>query len=454
MKKLAIFLSTVILLSLIFFTNNLFAIGHEKVHWVYKGASVSDYDPELKHFFWETERPPYGPWDKIALHRFVRQKHSWDADPYLPSKDPRKVLFIIPGTWDRGCPKGSNPNISETWFFAAHGYDVYSIEFRTGYIKPNLAYDQFAEFGLSDVLRATTDWTYGVFREDIKACVEFAKKISRTSKLFLAGRSRGGTQMYIYAAKYWREDLKGLIGLDGGSPWLPVENPSQQKSRDEFLAAIQAFKNGTLPAPYNTFLSQVSAYYDEFQFAAAVPYAKTTVGGPLPTTDNLNPPIPSFAPDDKKNINFVSDLVAWRSYYSWGAGKVSNYYTPYPGGQGETYMDRSVLLEIYAIFTRYWPRIQDLEASFMSGYANCPFLDYDDVNDINLPILHFFSELGCPAGSCLNTSQPYKVKSKDITLKYLPGYGHLDVYAGTHSLEDVKEPMLEWMNQRIGGYKK
>lgn len=85
--------------------------------------------------------------------------------------------------------------------------------------------------------------------------------------------------------------------------------------------------------------------------------------------------------------------MAWRSYYSWGAGKVSNYYTPYPGGQGETYMDREVLLDIYAIFTRYWPRIQDLEASFMTGYANCPFLDYDDVGDITLPILHFFSEL-------------------------------------------------------------
>jgi pimeloyl-ACP methyl ester carboxylesterase len=44
-----------------------------------------------------------------------------------------------------------------------------------------------------------------------------AKKLSRAKKIFLAGRSRGGTQMYIYASKYWQEDLKGLIGLDGAA---------------------------------------------------------------------------------------------------------------------------------------------------------------------------------------------------------------------------------------------
>jgi hypothetical protein len=49
----------------------------------------------------------------------------------------------------------------------------------------------------------------------------------------------------------------------------------------------------------------------------------------------------------------------------------------------------------------------------------------------------------------LNNPQPYKVQSTDVTLKYLPGYGHLDVYAGTHSLEEVKQPALEWMNARL-----
>ena len=131
MKKLAYFyIAAVFLFSAVLVTNS-FAFSHEKDNWQYKGVTVSAYDPNVKHYTWETARAPDGPWDKIALHRYVRQPHNWDDDPYRPSPDPRKVLFIIPGTWDRGQEKGSDPNISETWFFAANGYDVYSMGFRT-----------------------------------------------------------------------------------------------------------------------------------------------------------------------------------------------------------------------------------------------------------------------------------------------------------------------------------
>lgn len=187
MKKLIFYsLATAFLLSLLFMVNHSFACGHEKVNWEYKGLRVSQYDPELKQYTWETSRPPYGPFDKISLYRFVRQRPHWDEYPYRPSKDPRKVLFIIGGTWDPGFPKGTNPYVSEPWFFAAKGYDVYTIGFRTSYIKPNLAYSQFPEFGLTDALKGTADWTYGQFREDIKACIELAKKNFRCQKIILS----------------------------------------------------------------------------------------------------------------------------------------------------------------------------------------------------------------------------------------------------------------------------
>ncbi len=443
MKKLAYCSAAFVLLFFVMGITHSFAHDPWKVNWEYKGSSISEYDSDLKHYVWETARPPYGPFDKIALHRYIHQRNNWDANPYRPSQDPRKVLFIIPGTWDRGAPKGSNPNISETWFFAAHGYDVYSIEFRTGYIIPNLAYAQFAQFGLGDALSGTADWTYGVFREDIKACVELAKKLSGSHKLFLAGRSRGGTQMYIYAAKYWRQDLKGLISLDGGGAYVNVD-PTKQMPLSQFQANVAAFMaNG----PY---LSEVSGY-EQSNFAGAVPFAKTTVGGPLPATNSLIPPIPAFAPPDKNQINFVSDLVAYGAYWAWGAGLVTNYYKPYPGGNGETYMDREVLIGIESNFTRYWPRIQDLEGAFMAYYLDNPYLDYDDTGKITLPIIFFASELSCPSGICQHLPPSYQPRtaSADITTIYLQGYGHLDVYAGTHSVEQVKQPMLEWMNDRL-----
>jgi len=447
MKKLFCCSIAAIFFCSIMFAANSFAFHHEGVDWVYQGSSVAESDPHLKHFVWETARPPYGPFDTIALHRYVHQKHEWIGDPYSPAKDRRKVLFIIPGTWDRGQPKGSDPNISENWFFAANGYDVYSMEFRTGYI-PNLAYAQFQEFGLGDALKATADWTYGVFREDIKVCVDLVKGISRVHKLFLAGRSRGGMQMWMYAAKYWKQDLKGLISLDGGGPYVLVW-PAKQTSQKKFEANVAALKaNG----PYQ---SEVSGY-EAAQFAGAVPFAKTTVGGPLPPVAALT--FPPGTPPDKAQMNYVSDLIAYGAYYAWGAGMVTNYYKPYPDGAGETYMDREVLVGIESNFTRYWPSIQTTETNAMTYYADCPYLDYDDTAEVDLPIIFFASEFGCTTmGACFNPSSPVppgasvaaRTASTDVTSIILTGFGHLDVYAGTHALEMVKQPVLEWMNDRL-----
>lgn len=407
--------------------------------WQYKGVVVETLPEGVNHYKWELERPPYGPFDKIALHRFVYEPQNQLALPDRPAKDKRKVLFIIPGTWDSGSPKGTDPRFSENHFFAASGYDTYSIDFRTSYVA-NLAYDQFGSQGYADALHDTSDWTYAVFREDIKACVDKAKQLSRARNLFMAGRSRGGTQLFIYASKYWRQDLKGLISLDGGGKIMPPSGT--QLTEAQYDAAVAAFRAG------GTLLSEVGSF-ELGRFAGAVPFATTAVGGPLPETDTLDPPIPADAPPDKSQINTVSDLVAYGSFYTWGAGRVTNYYTPYPGGSGETFMDLDALIDIESNFTRYWPAIQDLEGNQLNAYSgeDCPFLEYDD-HLANLPMIAFLSELFCPGGACLSLPGN-KTLSDDVTINYLPGYGHLDVYAGTHSLEEVKQPMLEWMNERL-----
>jgi pimeloyl-ACP methyl ester carboxylesterase len=452
-KKLAYCSFAFVLLLSVTVVTNSYAHDYWKVNWEYKEAEVSANDPDLKHYIWETARPPYGAWDKIQLHRFIRQKSNWDLDPYRPSQDARKVLFIVPGTYDRGFTKGSDINFSENWFFAANGYDVYSIEFRTAFM-PNLAQNQFAqpEFGLANELKATAEWTYDIFREDIKACVELAKRLSRAKKLFMAGRSRGGSQTWMYSAKY-ATDLKGLISLDGGVPFVLV-NPSAQMSQAAFQAAVGALKaNG----PY---LDEVGGY-ELNQFAGAVPFSTTSVGGPLPPLAALT--FPPGTPPDKAQMKYVSDLLAYGFYYSSGAGMITNYYALYPGGNGETYMDRAELVSIAVNFTRYWPRIQDLEGAAIANYGPndiTPFgFDYNLTGKVNLPILSFAGELTCTAmkacwefGSPVPAGATYvpRTAGNDVTDIYLQHFGHLDVYGGTHSREKVKQPMLEWMNQRLG----
>jgi len=454
MKKVIYFSLAAIFFCCIMVAANSFAFHHQGMHWVYQGSSVSEQDPHLKHFVWETARTPNGPFDTIALHRYVRQNLEWIGDPYGPAKDRRKVLFIIPGTWDRGSAKGSDPNVSETWFFAANGYDVYSMDFRTSYI-PNLSYAQLQDqnFGLDDALKATADWNYALFREDIKACVDLAKDISRTHRLFLAGRSRGGWQMWMYAAKYWKQDLKGLISLDGGGPYVLVDaNPGKQMTQAYFQYIVGLFKNGVLPG--YPFLAEVGGY-EQAQFAGAVPFSTNAVGM------TSIPPIPQ---PNGQPVKTVSDLVAYGAYYAWGAGIVTNYYTPYPGGAGETYMDQDVLIGIESNFTRYWPNMQNLETGALNNYANNPYLDYDDTQEVDLPILHFASAFGCYSGivhDCYNPSSPVepgqsvaaRTASTDVTSVILIGtgkdYGHLDIFSGTHARQDVMQPALDWMNDRL-----
>ena len=218
--KRSVFVLSLILFAVAALTaSNAFAKKYRQANdWEYLGAAVVEDNPGLIHYKWETVRPPFGPFDQIALHRFVFEPNNKNFVPGRPAPDKKKVIFIIPGTWSQGSSKGSDPNVTTSYFLALNGYDVYSMDFRTKYI-PDLAYGQFEELGVD--ISGTADWTYDLFREDIKACVDLTKKISRARKIFLGGRSRGATQMYIYASKYWKQDLKGLISLDGGIKGAP-----------------------------------------------------------------------------------------------------------------------------------------------------------------------------------------------------------------------------------------
>jgi hypothetical protein len=115
---------------------------------------------------------------------------------------------------------------------------------------------------------------------------------------------------------------------------------------------------------------------------------------------------------------------------------------------------------VLAGLTRYWPRVHDVEGAGMANYTPpAPsFLDYNQTADLTLPIIFFGNDFGCfimgayydptstvPEGQSV---QP-RTASTDVTSNILRGYGHLDIYSGTHSLQDVKEKMLGLMNERL-----
>lgn len=377
--------------------------------WKLKGISAVENNPKLLHMVWEVARPPYGIYDKIKLHRVVSlEKDSSD----------KKVILMLPGTWGAGgWSEVTDSNVNSMLYLAASGYDVYMMGFRTANI-PNMDYDQLVKAHPDAV--ATIDWNYAAYREDVKACVEKIKNVSKTSKMFMSGFSRGVSLMLIYANKY-QDDLTGMVVFDGLIQKTPPMGPQLDEATYKML--IDWYKAGQLPNPFSgeplPWVVDVEApNYDSWKLAGALPNSKKMVGAALPS-----------------NFTSVSDLVADEAYQLWGPSVLTNYY----GG----YIDRDVLIRIVNEFDRFHPCIQTLEDIQMMAWDNVPFFNYDD-NEVDLPAIAFMSLVTCPGG--VVPSLPNKTKNPDVTIKFMSGYGHMDILFGKNSLTDVKKPLLDWLN--------
>lgn len=379
--------------------------------WQLKEIGTIKTNPLLVHNIWEVNRPPYGTLDKITLHRVISQ----NSRPILS----KKVILMLPGTWQAGgWSKITDGNVNPMIYLANNGYDVYTIDYRAANI-PDMDYDQFATKNID--ISSTTNWTFGVYREDVKACVEQIKKLSGVTRIFMSGFSKGATLMYIYANKY-ESDLKGLISFDGEIKryFPPTGTPPMDEATYNFT--IDLFKKGQLPitsvgvAPWLQNIT--TSNYENWKLAGVLPFARKMVGATLP-----------------EQFTTISDWVADDAHNLWGPGFFANY----KGGS----IDRDVLVTVIDEFTRYYPAIQSFEHLQLAAYNyDVPYFDYFQ-NQINLPALGFLTQLTYPPNI---DAVPNLTNSSDVTVKFLPGYGHMDVIFGKNSLKDVKKPLLEWLN--------
>jgi pimeloyl-ACP methyl ester carboxylesterase len=380
---------------------------------VHDGRGVKAY-PDLREYVWETERPPFGDYDKIGLHRVVKT-----------GIEPRGVVFICPGTWSNGEQLTSNP--SEDWwtayenhsfalYLANRDFDVYAIDYRTHfvpiYLDPaNLAF--------------MADWGWDQWISDIKAAVDLAKEVSGAKRIYMAGDSFGGSATMNYASKYWDEDLKGILLRDGGTGTKYPELVTNMYNLPAMIAGMIA--TGTWSwevgsAPGSIFILK---YADE---NPAAPANNPFTGEPLEPT--INP----FTGLPWANI---AEWAAFAIYMAWGPGVVSNIY----GGYG----DPSVMLHIDATFDRYWPIRLNLESAAIADWDNCPYVTYDfddHYSEIDVPLLAFTSEL---FGLAYWGPFRHGIANPDFTGTYLWGYGHLDVFSGEYSASDVSAPTYEWL---------
>ncbi|MEM3586784.1 MAG: alpha/beta fold hydrolase [Candidatus Jordarchaeaceae archaeon] len=377
-----------------------------------EGRGVKAY-PDLREYVWTTSRPPYGPFDKIAVHRIL--------NPKLESKG---VVFILPGTWSNGEQLVSNPpedswtmfeNHSIAYYLANRGFDIYSIDYRTHFVPIYLNTSQLSFFA---------NWGWDQWISDIKEAVKLAKALSGAQRIYLAGESFGGIAAMNYASLYWAEDLKGIILLDGGTGG---KNQSLVTNTFNLTRALNAMiATGTwareVGSPGSIFL---------FKFAVENPGAPANIPG----TDI--PLEPTINPITGKPWSNITEYLAYSIYMTWGPGVVSNIY----GGYG----DPSVMILINSRFDRYWPTRLTLESQAITDWDNCPYVKFDfDDNYINIdvPLLAFSSGL---FGYVFFGPFIHGIANPDFTGILLPSYGHLDVYAGEYSERDVNIPTYQWL---------
>jgi pimeloyl-ACP methyl ester carboxylesterase len=374
--------------------------------------------PDLKESVWIQKRPPFGPYDIIGLHRVVKV-----------NAEPRRVLLYLPGRWCNAENNVTNPPESTwTWtekynfiyYMANRNFDIYAINYRTHYVPWELESEQ---------LSFMADWGWDKWIRDIKEAVDFAKKISRTQKIYIAGQSFGGFAAMNYAALHWKEDLKGILLLDGGPGG---KDPSQVTNKYDLPAKISE-------------MIEKKTWAIEPRFPRALFAIKYAL---------VNPTAPAIDPCTNKPLDPPSDPKTgnpWPNITKWYEFKCLHMGFPSPGGLSniyEGYNEAERCLQFQSRYDRWWPTRLALETAAMNDWDNCPSVthDFDDLyQKINVPLLSFLSG---SFGASYWGGLKHGIANPDFTEINLPGYGHLDVYFGTNSEKDVSAPAYEWLTRQ------
>lgn len=319
------------------------------------------------------------PFDQIALHRITKGP--------LAASRPRLVMLYLPGTNMNGQVAIDNQQYSLPLYLAAHGVNVWALDYRTHFVPPSTPQADLTEL---------KSWTNELFVADIDAAVSFIVKTTARDRLFVSGFSRGVDFAYLYAAAHPAR-VEGLVLFDG---W------------------IGHGRAGAPPAGvYADNVGGKHLTWDRREALLKLVIADPEAPAPLPkyksASDNLN-------------------HVVYDSAGFGGKGGLSN---PFGG-----FSDPAVLAQVLIQYDRYWPAVQDYEDSFGPRAAA-------SLAKSKIPVLAFSSTNIAPDWPQSVAKSAGATGSKDVTVKALKGWGHLDVICGTHAEAEVFAPAAAWLKR-------
>jgi len=466
-----------------------------------------EFIPELEEYCWVMERPPYKIQDKIALRRLVKS-----------GGDPVGAVFIFPGTWSSGEQLTSDDlyiayldsinadtnkrnelqekvkSRSIAHYLALRGWDVYTMDYRTHYVPIDYTQNDIAFM---------KDWGWKMYVDDAKLAVDKAKKVSGEDKLFIGGESFGGILAMNYSSQYWKDDVKGIILLDGGSggkmnPMESLSNLMPDMTAVSSLMGCCTPIYGSLPlgipalgtvadiamfnvlpltgmgmyaldlamdmGPLTPVLDKFFEMEEELSRSLGYPVGIYTYSTPhFPEvrehsiTHPLDPPIDPVTGQKLKPYNNPVTGEPIENYLDWAAAQM--YLVLMPGiftNVYEGYNDSESIAYVVQSFDRYWPLKVYLELmaditrpgyNMDGGVWNRDYFNYyAHYDEIDVPLIAFIST---GLGEKLFGSFNPGIKNTDATGYTLAEWGHLDVYVGTYNYTMVNEPTYKWMMDHL-----
>jgi pimeloyl-ACP methyl ester carboxylesterase len=304
-----------------------------------------------------------------------------------PAAHPAMVVFYLPGTNMNGEVEIDDPRYSMPLYMASHGVDFWAFDYRTHFVPSSTP--------SADLVKLQS-WTNEMFEADISAAARFVLAATQRKQIFLAGFSRGALFAYLYAAAH-PENVQGLIILDGalghGRPGSP---------------------------PPGVYADDVSGKHLTWEKRQAL--MRLVIDNP-----GAPAPLPKF-----KSAADNLDHVVYDSAGFGGKGGLAN---PVAG-----FAAPPVLARILVQYDRYWPNVQDYEDSVT------PLITASLMNS-KVPVLAFSSTNISPKWADGVAKSAASTGSRDVTVKILQNWGHLDVICGTHAEHQVFAPALVWIKR-------
>jgi pimeloyl-ACP methyl ester carboxylesterase len=335
--------------------------------------------PGIYEWHFVAARGP-SPFDRIGLHRIA-------SGPAAPAH-PGVVMLYLPGTNMNGEVAIDDERYSMPLYLAAHGVDVWAMDYRTHFIPPGTPAEKLA---------VMTGWTYRVFESDIEAAAVFLSAKTHDEKLFVAGFSRGASFAYLLAATH-PQRVAGLVILDGFIPRHPAAATPAWRVADDI---------GGRHLTYDKRRALMEAVIRD-------------PGGPAPL------------PQYKTAAENLEHVVHDADGLFGGRGGLAN-----PQGG---FSDASVLARVLIGYDRWWPAVQDYDNPFdPSTLAR--------LKSSKIPVIAFSSTNISAEWPAMVTESAAATGSADVTVKRLDGWGHLDVFCGMHAESEVYAAALAWLRR-------